>query len=143
MIETLDQLAQYIRQNIPEPRALAALSIHQKSGFVQFHWHGAEFVVKKSLDVFELKQQNLLATGASMLMQLVLKKSEKNERVITAIMDSMNEAVGLMEDEHQVESGLKLLENVKAALVKLGNLNGAGKPNILKSLPNKIQYATA
>jgi hypothetical protein len=118
MIETLEQLTQYIRQNLPQPKAIMNLRVQEKTGVVMFVWNAQEFVVKKTLEVFELKGQNLFVTGATMLMQSALRTVTRSETVIGTVLDALREAEELVKDEKQKESGLKLLESVKSTLRK-------------------------
>jgi hypothetical protein len=120
MIETLDQLTQHIRQNVPQPKAIVNLHLQEKTGVVTFVWHAREFVVKRSLEVLELKGQNLYVTGATMLMQSALRSAGKSEVVLESLMDAIRHAEELIKDkdEKQKESGLALLVSVKATLRK-------------------------
>lgn len=119
MIESLEQLAQYIRQTVPQPKAILNLNVKEKLGVVTFVWHAREFVVKKSLEVLELKGQNLYVTGATMLMQSALMTAGKSETVIESVVDAIRQAEDLIKDDQQKDSGLRLLGTVKATLRKL------------------------
>lgn len=119
MIQNFDELAQYIRQNLPQPKSITNLQLKEKSGVVTFQWHGREFAIKKSLEVLEIKGQGLFITGASMLMQSALTKVGKDERLLDSMIDALQEAETLINDQPQRESGLKLLETVKATLRKM------------------------
>lgn len=132
MIETSEQLAQYVRQNLVPSSAITGLKIHELHGFLSFRWYERDFVVKKSLEVFEVKGQNLLVTGASMLMNSVLKKAENDAKTIDALVGSIRQAEDLIGDEEQRNSGYNLLTSVKATLLKLAN----AKPASHLAVPN-------
>lgn len=119
MIETLEQLAQYIRETLPQPKSIVNLQAKDKTDVVTFHWQGREFLVKKSLDVLEVRSNNLYITGASMLLQSVLTKKGRNEKVIESVLDALKQAEDLISSKRQTESGLKLLGTVKSTLSKL------------------------
>ena len=69
MIGSLDELSQYIRQTVPDPRSILNLKVNDKLGAVSFIWHGVEFLVKPSMHVFEVRGYNLYITGISTLLQ--------------------------------------------------------------------------
>lgn len=132
MIETSEQLTQHIRQNLAPSNAITGLKVFENQGFVSFRWYERDFVVKRSLEVFEVKNQNLLATGASMLMQSILAAAQKNEKVIQTLVGSIRQAEDLIADEQKRDSGFKLLRTVGTTLKKLG-----GSPG-LRHLPNSV-----
>ena len=124
MIESLEQLAQYVQRTIPEPRALAALKVHEQSNYVAFQWHSTQFVIKKSMQVFELKGHDIFVSGLSVLMQAALMRTERNERVISVILESMLQVQNLVANGEDVASGLKLLSGIKQSLKKLAGVEG-------------------
>lgn len=124
MIETLEQLAQYVQKSIPEPRALTGLRTQEQNGYISFQWHTTQFVVKKTLQVFELRGQSLLVTGSSILMQAAFTASQRQERILSAIVDAMRQAQTLVENGEDIAMGLKLLEGVKQSLRKLKGPEG-------------------
>jgi hypothetical protein len=119
MIQTLDELAQYIRQNLPQPKSITNLQLKENAGMVTFHWQVREFVVKRSLEVLEIKGQNIFITGASMLMQSALMKADKNEKIIDSLVDALRQAEDLLTDQRERDSGLKLIGTVISTLKKL------------------------
>ena len=123
-MESLEQLAQYVQRSIPEPRALSALRAQEQSDYVSFQWHSTQFVIKKSLQVFELRGQSLLVSGTSILMQAAFLQNERNQRVLTVVVDSMLQAQELVANGEDVALGLKLLGSVKQSLRKLSGSDG-------------------
>lgn len=119
MIERLDQLAQYIRQTIPDPKAILNLQIKEKTGAVLFIWHGVEFLVKPSMHVFEVRGYNLYITGISTLLQVVLMRRNQNEKVLEAALESINEAEDLIRVKNQAPAGIKLLGSVRETLSRM------------------------
>jgi hypothetical protein len=118
--EALEELATYIRQTLPQPRAIQKLEMMHQLDAVRFHWQGREFLVRKNMDVLELKGgDNLYVTGTSILIQSVLMKKSKNEKVLGAIEEILKEAEEMINSKFKAEAGLKLLETAKASLVKL------------------------
>lgn len=119
MIETLDELAQYVRQAVPDPRAILNLQVKEKTGAVVFIWHGVEFLVKPSLHVFEVRGYNLYITGISTLLQVVLMRRSQNEKVLESALDTIMEAEELTRARNQAQGGVKLLGTVREILRKL------------------------
>ena len=119
MIETCERLSQYVRHNLGSPNAIALMKVYEQHGFVSFRWYERDFVVKRTLEVFEVKGENLLVTGASMLMQVILTKAETNKNVVEVIVNSIHQAEDLIADDQQRNSGFELLATVKATLRKL------------------------
>ena len=119
MIPNCEQLTHHVRRNLGSAGPLALLKVHEQHGFVSFRWHERDFVVKRSMESFELKGQNLFVTGASMLMQAVLKRAEIDSVAIESIVSSIRAAEGLIGDEKERSAGIKLLANIKAALRRL------------------------
>ena len=124
MIETLEQLAHYVQRSIPEPRALAAITPHERNDYVSFRWHSTQFVIKKTLQVFEVKGQCLFVTGSSMLMQSAFIKIEHTERILSTIVDCMRQVQTLVGNGDDVALGLKLLSGIKHSLRKLADSDG-------------------
>ncbi len=119
MTETLDELAVYIRETIPQPKSISGLRRMTEAGAVGFAWNGREFVVKSSLQALEIKNGKIFVTGASMLMQMALVKRNLNEKVLSAVVDNLRQTEELLNDPKQRDHGLTLLQTVKAALKKL------------------------
>lgn len=121
MIETCEQLIQHVRRNLGSSNALAYMKAHEQHGFVSFRWYERDFVIKRSLEVFEVKGQNLFASGASMLMHTVLKRAEIDTFSVEGIVNSIRTAEDMIADEEKRGSGFKLLASIKTALKKLAN----------------------
>jgi hypothetical protein len=110
MITTLDELAQYIRKTIPNPKAILNLQPKNAMGAVTFYWHGVEFLVKPTLQVMEIRGNNLYITGLSTLLQVVLLRSNQDEKGIESALASINEAEDLIRVKNQPKAGAKLLQ---------------------------------
>ena len=121
MIPNCEVLSQHVRRNLGSSGPLALLKVHESHGFVSFRWHERDFVVKRSMESFELKGQNLFVTGASMLLQAVLKKAESDSVTIESLVSSIRAAESLIADEKDRSAGFKLLANIKAALRRLAS----------------------
>lgn len=115
--QELDELTQYIKKILPDQKALSNLRPNPAANVVEFTWHARHFVVRTSLDVFELKGQTLLITGASMLISAALRTKDKNTKIVEAVIESLRAAEENMRS-HQ-ERGLSLLTEVKKTLGKL------------------------
>jgi hypothetical protein len=124
----LEELAQYIRQTLPQAKSITRLQINEQARIVTFTWHAREFIVKPTYEVLELKGNNLFITGASMLIQAAFTKKDKNEKVLTAIGETLLQ-VEEMASKHQTERALTLLETVKQTLQRLIGSQSAGSLN--------------
>ena len=118
MIANLDELAQYIRENIPQNKAISNLEVQAPLDAVTFKWNSMEFLVRKSLDVFQVKEKKIYITAASMLMQVVLQTASRIDRVLAATVESLEQAQDLMK-RSDVSKAMQLLDPVKKALAKL------------------------
>ena len=119
MPETLDDLAGYIRETLPQPRSIVNLHPMRNGAAVCFSWHDREFVVNPSLQTLEIKKDALFVTGASMLLQLALLKRSRNEKVLGAVVESLRQVEDMINNPLNREQGLDLLGSVKATLRKL------------------------
>lgn len=115
--QELDELAQYIGKTLPDQKAMANLRTNAQAGVAEFTWHARHFVVKPTLEVFELKGQTLLITGASMLIQAALRTKDKNAKVVEAVIETLHAAEENMRGSQ--DRGLALLVEVKKTLMKL------------------------
>ena len=114
----LEELAQHIRATLPLAKTMTHLEINEQARIVAFVWHARHFIVKTSYEVLELKGTSLFITGASILMQAVFTKKDKNEKVLTAL-DPILEQVQDMATKHNTEKALSLLVLVKQTFQKL------------------------
>jgi hypothetical protein len=121
MNQQLEELVQFIRQIVPQSKAIMNLSIDEKAGVVMFGWQSHKFIVKPSLEVLELRGINLMITGASILMQTALARTEKDRRVLGAVDESLGQVENFFSN-HESEKGLTLLETVKQTVTKMGRL---------------------
>ena len=118
MIANLDELAQYIRENIPQSKAIQHLEVQATLDAVTFKWNSTEFLVRKSLEVFQIKEKKIYITASSMLMQVVLQTASRIDRVLAATVESLDQAQDLMK-RSDVSKAMQLLDPVKKALAKL------------------------
>jgi hypothetical protein len=122
------KLLDHIRQTIPQPKAMLHIKPREDTGIVEFTWNARHFVVKTTLQVFELKGSTILITGASMLMQATLQTRDRHGRVIEAIIELLQAA-----EENAYQNPAKsfpLLAQVKTTLTRL-----VGKPSRGSSSP--------
>ncbi|MBI2947239.1 MAG: hypothetical protein HYY23_06305 [Verrucomicrobia bacterium] len=115
--QELDELTQHIRKILPDQKAMSNLRTNPQANVVEFTWHARHFVVRPTLDVFELKGQTLLITGASMLIQAALRTKDKNTKVIEAVIETLHAAEDNMRGNP--DRGLALLSEIKKTLSKL------------------------
>lgn len=116
-IENLQQLEEYLRKTLPEARSIQKLHRNEEGKYIDFVWHQRHFVVKPELQVFELKDARLFITGASMLIQASLLKKDRSEKVLVAVLETIEKAEEMMRSNR--EQGLALVESAKGSLRKL------------------------
>ena len=119
MITSLPELALYIRHTVPDPKAIMSMKANEKLGAVIFIWHGVEFLVKPSMQVFEVRGYNLYITWISTLLQVVLIRRSQNEKVLESALDSIHEAEDLIRVKNQGQAGARLLASVRDTLGKM------------------------
>jgi hypothetical protein len=119
MIQSLQELIQYVRQTVPDPKAILNLKIKEKTGAVMFIWHGVEFLVKPTMQVFEMRGYNLYITGISTLLQVVLMRRSQNEKVFETALQTIQEAEDLIRVKNQTQQGVQLLASVRETLGRL------------------------
>ncbi|MDQ1256607.1 MAG: hypothetical protein QG656_1205 [Candidatus Hydrogenedentes bacterium] len=119
MPETLEELTQYIRETLPQPKSILHMRPMAEAEAVSFAWNGREFVVKNSLQALEIKNDRLFVTGASMLMQLALLRKNKNEKVLGVVVDNLRQAEELITNPMSRDRGFTLLSTVKGTLKRL------------------------
>ncbi len=136
MIENLADLARYIRENLPRSIKLEELRVDESADAVLFRWEKREYIVKRYLKVFEVKYNRIYITGYSLLVQSALTAEFRNEKVIEAVMETINQAQNLINEKNKTKSGLELLKAIKATLVKL-----TGKPRPKRPKPPEANAA--
>lgn len=114
---TLDDLTIHIRKVLPDSKALAHLQTNAQAGVVEFNWHSRHFVVKPTLEVFELKGRTLLITGISMLIQAALQTKDRHTKIIEAVVESLKAAEENLRANR--DRGFSLLTDVKKTLSRL------------------------
>jgi len=119
MISNLDELAQYIRQTVPIPRAILQLKPNQAAGGASFIWHGVEFFVKPSLHVLEVRGHSLYITGLSTLLQTVFMKASQSEEKFGALLDALAQAEDLARVQHQPRAAAQTLASVRQMLQRM------------------------
>jgi hypothetical protein len=128
MIETLDDLVSYIRGNLPRSIKLEELRADTEMDAVHFRWEKREYIIKKSLAVFEVKYQKIFVTGYSLLLQSALTAEVKNEKVLGAVVETLQQAERLIGDERKGKAGLDLIRVVKRTLIRLCGQRRPKKP---------------
>jgi hypothetical protein len=119
IIETLEDLARYIRTTLPRSVTLEDFRVEQPISAVRFIWEKKEFAVKKSLRVCEIKRQRLYVTAPSLLLQSLLMHAYRSAKVTEAVLEILREVENLVGPLRRPEIGLKLLSVVKKAIGKL------------------------
>jgi hypothetical protein len=118
-IETLEDLARYIRKILPRSVTLEGFRLDHHASAVRFYWEKKQYVVKKSMRVFEVKGRRLYLTAPSLLLQSLLIQARKGAKITAAVLEVIREVESLIGPQQQPEIGLKLLGAVKKTIGKL------------------------
>ena len=124
---TLDELVLYLRKNVPQAKAIKQLVVDEKAKIVRFEWQGRHFLVRPTLQTFELKRTSLFVTGTSVLLQVILTTKTSQQTVIGDLVVKFDEALNLMNGD--VQKGLALLQPIKSTLGRMvGKRSKAKQP---------------
>lgn len=108
---------QYIYTVMPQAKAIQYLQRNTKAGFVDFKWNGHHFAVRPTLQAFEIKDQRLFITGASMLVQAALSRRTSSDQTIGALVDTLEKAEDMMKSRPQ--EGLSLVGSIKTTIRRM------------------------
>ncbi|MDA1275051.1 MAG: hypothetical protein O2960_13535 [Verrucomicrobia bacterium] len=115
---SLEALGVRIRQTVPEPNDVSELKLNHGAELVTFAWKGRHFLVRKSLEVFELKNRRIFITGSSQLMQSVLKNQNKIQKIVPIATDMLLKSEALLRHS-KPHSALEVLQPLKRTLTHL------------------------
>ncbi|MBI4661595.1 MAG: hypothetical protein HY735_22460 [Verrucomicrobia bacterium] len=123
--QELDELVRHIRHVLPDQKLLTHVHHNQEARLVEFTWHSRHFVVRPTLEVFELKGKTLMITGASQLMQAALRTKDRNIKVVGMLVATLQDA----EDNMRVhpEKAFNLLKQVKETLHRMAGKSAAAR----------------
>jgi hypothetical protein len=114
---TVETLPELIRKRMPNPRELSHIEPLGTSA-VTFVWHQRKCAVNIKLEVFELKDGKvLLVTGASQLIQSVLRTVVMHQRVVEDVIQLLASAEELLRS--QKDMGLQKTAEAKKLLARL------------------------
>jgi len=116
-MQTLQELAEYIRKTLPQASTIANLTANDQAGVVEFGWQSRHFVVRTNLEVMEKKDKNLYITGASMLMQAAFMTRNANQKVIEGIVNTLQQVEDTVKRDQP--RGLSLLQSAKQSVARL------------------------
>jgi hypothetical protein len=105
MIQNLSELSDYIRKNVPYPKAIMSLRVQEQAGGVVFIWQGVEFLVKQSMEAFEVRGNNIYITGLSLLLQTALRKGDQEEHRIVKVIEALSDAENFARDNQPKKAG--------------------------------------
>lgn len=116
-LQNLTELTDYVRKTLPQANAISHFKANDQAGVIEFAWQSRSFVVKPTLEVMEMKGKSLFITGASMLMQAAFMKRNSNEKVIEAVVNTLQQIEEVVRRDR--ERGLQLLQTVKHTVGRL------------------------
>ena len=116
----LNELIQFIRETVPQPREIQDLQIKDPPGVASFRWHQRDYIVKPSLQVFELKGKDVFVTASSMLLQTAFMRKRGTSKILEVAVDTLRQVEEFIQGK-SVEKGVVLLASVKKTLGGLAN----------------------
>jgi len=119
MFKDLDELIQYLRRTLPQPKAILQLKANTEGAYVTFQWNSRSFLVRQNLQVLEVKSGKVFMTGASALMQSALLVKNYHQKTIEGIVDELNQVQEMITGGYRKDQGLKMLDGVKKTLGRL------------------------
>jgi hypothetical protein len=119
MLQSLPELADYIRKNLPYPKAILNLRVQDQAGGVVFIWQGVEFLVKLTLQAFEIRGNSIYVTGLSMLLQSALLRGDQDEQRLTNVLNALGDAEDLIRTKSQPTEGVRRLKAVREHLMHM------------------------
>ena len=118
LFEKLEDLARYIRENVPQAKAITHLETKESMKAVTFKWNSTEFLVRNTLEVFQVKEEKIYITASSMLMESVLRSANRIDQVLGASVESIEQAMEFFK-KSEPEKATRLLDPVKKAIRRL------------------------
>lgn len=119
MIKDLEELIQYVKRTIPQSKTIQNLKSSEEGDYVSFLWKSRNFLIRKNLQVFEVKSGRVFITGASTLMQSTLVVQNHNQKTIEGIVENLQEAEHMLKGALRKEQGLRVLDGIKRTLARL------------------------
>ena len=122
MIKDLDELIQYLRRTLPQPKAIQNLKANEQGSYVTFQWNSRSFLVRQNLQVLEVKSGKVFITGASTLMQSALLVKNHHSKAIEGIVQDLQQAEEMITGSYRRDQGLRLVDGVKKTLARLAGV---------------------
>lgn len=116
----LNELLRFIMETVPQPKAIQNLQIKDPPGVAAFRWHQREYIVRPSLQVFELKGKEVFVTASTMLLQTAFMRKRTTNKVLEVAVETLQQVEGFIKG-NSVEKGFTLLASVKKTLSGLAN----------------------
>lgn len=116
----LNDLIQFIRETVPQPKEIQHLQIKDPPGVASFRWHQRDYIVKPSLQVFELKGKDVFITASSMLLQTAFLRKRATAKILGIAIETLQQVEGFV-NSRSTEKGVVLLASVKKTLAGLAN----------------------
>ena len=117
-MQTLEELAEFVRENIPQSKAVSHLTVNATAQIISFRWNSMEFAVRQSLEVFQVKGTRVEITAASLLLQAILQSSSRVAKLMGAVVESLGQAQDFFK-RNEASKGMELLIPAKKAIEKL------------------------
>jgi hypothetical protein len=112
-----------LRDVLPQSEPASRIKPDAPGQRLSFAWSGAEFVAGTNLEVFELKNQKLFATGHSTLISVALMSRARSRKICSECLGSLDQIESMLKNDSEREDGMKLLLIVKTTLTRLGGLS--------------------
>ena len=118
MIQNTEELAQFVRENIPQLKSVSQLKENAASQTISFKWNSIEFLVRQTLEVYQVKGTMVEITAASLLMQALLQTTARIQKLMEVVVESLGQSQDFLKRDESAK-GMELLTPAKRAIAKL------------------------
>ena len=118
MIQNTEELAEFVRQNIPQLKSVSQLKVNAASQTISFKWNSIEFLVRQTLEVYQVKGTTVEITAASLLMQALLQTTSRVQKMMEVVVESLGQSQDFLK-RNEIGKGMELLTPAKRAIAKL------------------------
>lgn len=118
--DELNELIQFIRETVPQPKSILNLQIQNPPGIASFRWHQRDYIVKPSLQVFEIKGKNIFLTASSMLLQTAFMRKRGTSKALEVAVETLQQVESFI-NGRSIDKGVILLAGVKKTLAGLAS----------------------
>jgi hypothetical protein len=107
--QALLDLKNFVIRMLPSLDGTHQLTADPKRDAVILQCHGRLFLIRKTLEVFEMRNQDQLQSGPARLLQELLMQKSGDELVLQAVLDVIGEAEQCIQQQRDPAASIELL----------------------------------